>query len=44
MDMLEWLLARDEGLSEEVAGPCCEDLGDLVAVNNDADRCFALLL
>lgn len=37
MDMLEWLHARDEWLSDEFADPCCEDLGDLVAVHNDAD-------
>jgi hypothetical protein len=40
MDMLEWLLARDEWLSDEFACPYCEDLGDLVAVDNDADWCL----
>lgn len=40
MDMLEWPHARDEWLSDEFAGPCCEDLEALVAVHNDADWCL----
>ena len=38
--MLEWLLPRDEWLSDQFASLCWEDLGGLVAVDNDADRCL----